>query len=134
MAAEPRLTPKQQAYVTARIEGLGPSDAYRAAYDCANMLPATISREAVEMESHPKIAPLIAQVQAAVVERLTITAEDISRVAWEIAADGEIQPSARVSALALLAKRHPEFSEKHEVDARVGVMLVRQTRDLNASG
>ena len=35
-------------------------------------------------------------------------------------------------ALALLSKRLPEFSEKHEVDARVGVMLVRQTRDLNA--
>jgi len=83
------------------------------------MLPATISREAVEMESHPKIAPLIAQVQAAVVERLTITAEDISRVAWEIAADGEIQPSARVSALALLSRRHPEFSEKHEVTGDV---------------
>jgi len=83
------------------------------------MLPATISREAVEMESHPKIAPLIAQVQAAVVERLTITAQDIARVAWEIAGDEGIQPAARVSALALLAKRHPEFSEKHEVTGDV---------------
>lgn len=39
-------------------------------------------------------------------------------------------PKVAVSALSLLAKRFPEFSDKHEIEAKVGVMLVRQTRGL----
>lgn len=37
---------------------------------------------------------------------------------------------AATPALALLAKRLPEFSEKHEIEAKVGVLLVRKTRGL----
>lgn len=39
-------------------------------------------------------------------------------------------PKVATTALALLAKRYPEFSEKHEIEAKVGVLLVRQTRGL----
>jgi len=93
-----------------------------------------ISVEAARLEKNPSVSLALSTAHAQAVQSLNITAQDIARVAWEIAGDEGIQPAARVSALALLAKRHPEFSEKHEVDARVGVMLVRQTRDLNASG
>jgi len=44
-------------------------------------------------------------------ERLEITADDIARRAWEIANQDR---GDRVAALALLAKRHPEFSDKIE--------------------
>lgn len=37
---------------------------------------------------------------------------------------------AATPALALLAKRLSAFSDKHELEAKVGVMLVRQTRGL----
>lgn len=44
----------------------------------------------------------------------------------------EVKVWDKLSALSLLAKMFPEFSEKHEIDARVGVMLVRQTRSLTS--
>ena len=134
MVAEPRLTAKRQSYVEARISGLGPSDAYRSAFNPPTMSDKAISVEAARLEKNPSVSLALSTAHAQAVQSLNITAQDIARVAWEIAGDEGIQPAARVSALALLAKRHPEFSEKHEVDARVGVMLVRQTRDLNASG
>lgn len=39
-------------------------------------------------------------------------------------------PRTAVTALTQLSKQFPEFSEKHEIEAKVGVMLVRQTRGL----
>lgn len=53
---------------------------------------------------------------------LRISAEDIAREAWKIAIDMEAPPASRVSALTLLAKRHVEFSEKHEI---TGEMVLR---------
>ena len=44
-----------------------------------------------------------------------VTVADIVRETWEIASNHEYAPAARVSALALLAKRHVEFSDKHEI-------------------
>ena len=46
---------------------------------------------------------------------LEITAADIVRELWSIATDPSQPASARVAAFGLLAKRHSEFSEKHQV-------------------
>lgn len=63
-----------------------------------------------------------ANIQAAIVARqdrimdeLDITTQDIVREGWSIATDPAQPASARVAALGLLAKRHPEFSEKRHV-------------------
>lgn len=53
----PKLTDKQMAYVHARIEGKNRSDAYREAYDAANMNQNSVWREASLLENHPKVAP-----------------------------------------------------------------------------
>ena len=61
-----------------------------------------------------------------------MTATDVANTAWAIASDPSQNPNARVSALALLAKQFPEFSDK--LDARVlhGIVKVeRGTRGLN---
>lgn len=68
---------------------------------------------------NPKVIRAIEGKRAATVEKLQITAEDIAREAWSIARADDAPHSARVSALALLAKRHPEFSDKHEITGDV---------------
>lgn len=55
----PGPTPKQIAFANAVVSGASPSEAYRAAYDCAGMSAASVSREANRLLSHPKIAPII---------------------------------------------------------------------------
>lgn len=126
------MTPKQTAYAQARLAGLGPSAAYRAAYDCQNMSANAIAVEANHLERNPKVALMLTKAEAKVIEKTAKTAADIARVAWSIADDPEAPASARIAALALEAKRYREYSDKHELDARVGVMLVRQTRGLRA--
>lgn len=74
----------------------------------------TAGEMAYENLSKPEIASAIARGEEKTQTRLGITAADISREAWNIATDPEMPAAARVSALALLAKRHPEFSEKLE--------------------
>ena len=52
-------TPKQIAFANAVVSGASPSEAYRAAYNCAGMSAASVSREANRRLSHPTIAPII---------------------------------------------------------------------------
>jgi phage terminase small subunit len=52
----PLLTPKQQAFVDALIEGKTASDAYREAYNCETMSKAAVSVEASRLRRSPKIS------------------------------------------------------------------------------
>jgi hypothetical protein len=52
----PRLTFKQAAFVNALLEGKTASDAYRAAYSCANMSNAAVWVEASRLRDNPKVA------------------------------------------------------------------------------
>lgn len=52
----PDLTPKQLAYVMARMEGKSQSDAYRQAYDAEKMAPNSIWTNASKLESSAKVA------------------------------------------------------------------------------
>jgi hypothetical protein len=52
----PKLTPKQNAFVSALLEGKNASDAYRQAYNCENMSRQAIWVEASRLCASPKVA------------------------------------------------------------------------------
>lgn len=81
-----------------------------------------------------KVQARIAELQSKALAKAEITAEMIANEAWAIATDSENGPGPRVSALALLAKRHPEFSEKHEVsgDIRLRVEALAAVANLSS--
>lgn len=76
----------------------------------------TAAESGSRLSKNVKIVTRVAEITAPALQRLEITATDIARVAWDIATDAENGPGPRVAALSLLAKRHPEFSEKHDVN------------------
>ena len=126
------LTPRQQRFVAEYAIDLNATQAaIRAGYS-----PTSAKVTASRMLTNANVRSAVDATQQKVAEALGDSAEDVLRDALDTyrAASQAGQFSAAVSALVLRSKRHPAFSEKHEVDARVGVMLVRQTRDLNAGG
>ena len=92
------LTPKQAAYRDARVSGLGPSDAYRKAYDAANMSPKAISVAAARLEKHASIGLAIVRASTATAERAIVTQEMVLRGLLEIAQNSDAPHSARRAA------------------------------------
>ena len=120
------LTPKQEAFAHKYVETGSAPEAYKFAYPTSQKWPlTTLNPEASKTLANPKIATRIQQLQERQLRAVDVTATDIVRTAWEIASAEDVQPAARVSALALLAKRHPEFSDKHDVrvDQRTQALL-----------
>jgi len=75
------LTEKQERFCIAYCgEAKGnASEAYRIAYDCENMKPESIHREAKEVVDNPKIASRIKELREPAVKALNITLEDLLR-------------------------------------------------------
>lgn len=71
------LTPKQQAYVEARVKGAGPSEAYRLAYSADRMSPNAIAVEASRLESHPNVSLILTSVTQKALTTLEVTAERV---------------------------------------------------------
>jgi len=122
------MTARQRRFIAEYLaSGNGTQAAIRAGYS-----KHTAKEIASQNLTKPEIAAAIAEKQAEQVKRLEITADMIAAAAWEVAqraldavpvrdAKGKIVPgqwtcnlSAATPALALLAKRHREFSDKHE--------------------
>lgn len=119
------LTPKQEAFAHKFVETGNAAEAYRFAYDASKMAVTTIYPHASRLLDNGKVAARVAELKARSLAHVDVGATDIARVAWQIASDSDVQPSARVSALSLLAKRHPEFSDKHDmrVDQRTQALM-----------
>jgi len=87
-AARPfgRMTLKQSAFVMAYVETCNAAEAYRRAYDCANMSPAAIHTEAQRMLVEPKIRAAILKLQAAHRARHEVTVDktldELSKIAF----------------------------------------------------
>lgn len=92
--------------------------------------PKTAEQSGSRLSRNVKIQSRVAELQARSLSRLEITAEMIAAEAWGIATDRDCGPGPRVSALALLAKRHAEFSEKHEVSGGVDVRILAAVAEL----
>ncbi len=92
------LTPKQNAYLAARIAGSGPSDAYRLAYNASKMSGTTIANEALDLDRHPEIAPMLARAQMRVVAKAIVTKEMVLEGLLELAQGSEVPHNVRRSA------------------------------------
>ena len=68
-----KLTPKQEKFAQAIVDGYGQSEAYKFAYDTSNMLPATISNSAYKLVHHGEIAARISGARQAVASELMAT-------------------------------------------------------------
>ena len=71
----PNLTSKQISFCDAIISGLNQSDAYKAAYDTKNMLPATISNNAYMLMNHSDIKANIQAQRETILASVTLTKE-----------------------------------------------------------
>jgi len=121
------LTPKQTRFAEEYLLDMNATQAaIRAGYS-VNGADVTASR----LLGKASVREVIEAGKARTVATVRVTVEDIVRVAWEIAMDSDAKHSARVSALALLAKRHPEFSEKHEVHAEIDARIVQGIAQLS---
>jgi phage terminase small subunit len=109
------LTPKQEAFAHKYVETGNASEAYRFAYDAEGMSLPVVWKEASLLLDNPKVSVRVSEIQERSLKRVDVSAEDIVRGLFEIAQDETAPHSARVSAYMGLAKRHPEFSDKHDV-------------------
>lgn len=64
-----KLTAKQEAFCQAIADGLGQADAYRTAYDAADMKDATIYPHASRLMKNDKVAARIAELRTQVQEK-----------------------------------------------------------------
>ena len=125
------LTPKQEAFAHKYVETGNASEAYRFAYPSSSKWPlTTLYPEASKLLANPKVSTRIEALHERNLTHVDVSAADIASTAWSIARNEDIQPSARVSALALLAKRHPEFSDKHEVQGNIGVQAMHAVANM----
>ena len=92
----------------------------------------TAAQQASRLLTDAKIRARIAELDTAVIEKVVGSAEWIVEQAVALQAEarraGQYGPAN--SALALLAKRHREFSEKQDVEHAVNVTVTRNTRGL----
>jgi len=70
-----KLTSKQISFCDAIISGLNQTDAYKAAYDTDNMLPATISNNAYMLMNHSDITANIKAQRDSILASVTLTKE-----------------------------------------------------------
>lgn len=104
------LTPKQQLYVDARVRGLGPSDAYREAYNATGS-PSTCAGNAKKVEAKPAVQEAIGAALEEAKKQRTMSAivdRDYLLKKLEAASIMGMEThksiSAAVSAMALMAR------------------------------
>lgn len=69
----PELTAQQSEFVRARLAGKSASDAYRIAYNAADMLQSTVWSEASRVNTHPAVAAWLAAARKANIGIGTVT-------------------------------------------------------------
>jgi phage terminase small subunit len=72
-----KLTPKQEAFCQAICDGMNQSDAYRHAYNAANMKADTINKKAYELMNDGHVTARIQELKDKLQERVLITREDV---------------------------------------------------------
>ena len=73
--ADVKLTAKQEAFAQGIANGLGQADAYRTAYDAANMKDETVYPNASRLMSNSKVLARVAELKAQVAEKQLWTRE-----------------------------------------------------------
>jgi phage terminase small subunit len=111
------LTAKQEAFCHAIVQGMGPSDAYRAAYNAGKMKAPGIAVNASKLLADTNVALMIESLRKPVVEALQY---DLKAAMLEAADALEVSKSkenggAMVAAVTLRAKLSGLLVEKKEI-------------------
>ena len=127
------LTPKQRHFCRAAVSCSNMSDAYREAYNTANMKPATINREAHTLMSDPKIAARVESVQR--VKDCVVLASNLSdrervlAMLREFMETAQPSDSAKIRACELLGKSIGLL--KHVVETKIHRSTEEILADIN---
>jgi len=73
------LTQKQELFAVKYVECGNATEAYRIAYDCENMKPATVNRNAKKNTDNAKIATRIKELQAETADKLLVSDRSVLR-------------------------------------------------------
>lgn len=114
----PELTPNQEKFVQALLEGKRTTDAYRAAYDCSNMRPNSVWREASLLSRHPKVAQWLAAAREACLGAANVTFE------------GHLQQLERLREIALRSGNVGAAVQAEQLRGKVAGHHVDQVRDV----
>lgn len=102
------LTEKQETFARLLSEGATNADAYRAAYDCSNMVPNTVYCESSKLASNPKITARLGELLSQKKAKHGMLSEKqgdrVWRNVWRLAEGENVPPSVQQAALALAAK------------------------------
>jgi hypothetical protein len=111
------LTAKQEAFAQAIASGMNQSDAYRAAYDAANMKPNVVNVKASELMADGKVSVRVDELRRPVVEELQYGLKEAMLEAADAmaVARGKENGGAMVAAVTLRAKLAGLLIDKKEV-------------------
>jgi hypothetical protein len=129
------LTAKQEAFALAYVETGNASEAYRRAYNAANMKPEVITNKASALLKRGDVRVRVDLAQAKAVERHEVTVDDILKELEEaraLAAGGDRpQPAAMVAASMGKAKLLGMLTDKAEITGKNGgpIELVGMTKE-----
>ena len=123
------LTPKQEAFALAIVEGKTQADAYRSAYN-TKAKPESIHVSASQLMADPKISIRVAELRRELEEASLWTRLDSVKVLSEIAKgqDPEAKPADRVNATKALNTMHGW--DKLNIDHTSGGKPIKQFTDL----
>lgn len=78
------LTPKQEKFCQCYVDTGIASEAYRMAYDCANMKPNTVWNSACLLLQNPKVAQRVEEIEAELAEQSKVNREKVEKVLMDI--------------------------------------------------
>ena len=127
-----KLTPKREAWIECRSNGMNQSDAYRSAYDAENMTPKQVWEESSKLAADPKVAQRLFEIHEAAAERSVVNIESITaelNTAKDLAENLD-QPSAMTAAIMGKAKVNGLLVDKVDVKAHFNVTISGDDADL----
>ena len=133
------ITAKMDAFARHVAEGMSQADAYRAAFNTANMKPRTVSNDASRLARHPGVSAAIESYRAEIEARNHMDAlERSDRIwdrLWHLIEDTDVPPVAKVRALDLAARLAGMFTApKNEEGSSVASIekeLLSKLRDFD---
>lgn len=118
------LTAKQEAFAQAVASGMTQADAYRRAYDAANMKPATIQNSAYKVMLYDDVSARVAELRNALASKALWTREKSVQALANIADDTEGRASDKTAAIKELNAMHGfNAPTKLEVDGNIGLSV-----------
>jgi len=119
-ATESKLTEKQELFAQGLSEGLTNAEAYRRAYDAANMKPHVLHNEASKLAMHHGVSARVDAITAEKRRKHSMfegkASDRVWRNVWRLAEGESVPPAVQQSAIALAAKMAGMLTDKVEID------------------